>query len=251
MNNDFTNSTKPKFYGRQHGRKLRKTRTRLIEEFLPTISIELPEDENEKIDLDGLFNFKPKEKWLEVGFGGGEHLAGQAKKNPEIAIIGSEVFINGVASLAAHITGHHENGTLSDDETITIKDDRADNIRIYNKDVRQLFPHLEDGCFDRIFVLFPDPWPKSKHKDRRFIGPSNLPVLARLLKKGGILRVATDHKVYKSWALRNLYQDPNFKWKAECSDDWRQEPSDWIRTRYQEKAIREGRKAVFLDFEKI
>lgn len=251
MNKDFINPKKPKFYGRQHGRKLRKTRTRLVEDFLPKISINLPEDENEKIDLSSLFSFNPKEIWLEVGFGGGEHLAGQAKKNPDIGIIGSEVFINGVASLLAHITGYHENGTLPEEQEISVTDDRTDNIRIYNKDVRQLFPHLDDGCLDKIFVLFPDPWPKSKHKERRFIGPDNLPQLARLLKKGGVLRVATDHKTYKSWALRCLSKDPNFKWKAKCSDDWRKEPSDWIRTRYQEKAIKEGRKAIWLDFEKI
>jgi len=250
MNNEFIDSKKPKFYGRQHGRKLRKTRTTLVEDFLPKIAITLPEDENEKIDVASLFPFTPKETWLEVGFGGGEHLAGQAKKNPDTAIIGSEVFINGVASLLAHITGHHEDGNLSDEE-ITITDDRNDNIRIYNKDVRQLFPHIADETFDRIFVLFPDPWPKFKHKNRRFIGPDNLPELARMLKKGGVLRVATDHKVYKGWALKQLGKDNNFKWTAKSSNDWRNEPSDWVRTRYQEKAIREGRKAVWLDFEKI
>lgn len=238
-------SDKPKFYGRRKGRTIRKAKTTLLEAFLPDVKI-MPEDVFDKNTLFG----KPVEKvYLEVGFGNGEHLAGQAKNHPDVGFIGAEVFQNGVANLLTLITGIKEGSHLP--ETITLETGREDNIRVHDDDMRLLFSRIPDGFLDKVFVLFPDPWPKKRHASRRFINPDNLQELSRILKKGGILRVATDHKVYKAWALRQMHDYPDFKWTATCGDDWKHEPSDWVQTKYQRKAIREGRKAVFLDFEKI
>ena len=100
-------------------------------------------------------------------------------------------------------------------------------------------------------MLFPDPWPKKRHASRRFVNCDNLKELARIIRKGGILRIATDHKVYKAWTLRTMHECPDFKWTAKCSDDWRNPPADWVETKYQQKALREGRKPVFFDYERI
>ena len=107
------------------------------------------------------------------------------------------------------------------------------------------------GEISRLYINFPDPWPKKRHASRRFINPDNLKELARILKKGGILRVATDHKIYKGWTLRQLHENPDFRWTATCGNDWKHEPADWVETKYQRKAIREGRRPVFLDFERL
>ena len=238
-------SDKPKFFGRRKGRVIRKAKTTLLEAFLPKIRI-APET---IVDKQSLFG-KPVEKvYLEIGFGNGEHLAGQAKNNPDIGFIGAEVFQNGVANLLSLITGIKEGTDLP--ETINLEQGRSDNIRVYDDDMRLLFSRIPDNFLDKVFVLFPDPWPKKRHASRRFINPDNLKELARILKKDGILRVATDHKVYKGWTLHQLHGCPMFEWTATCGNDWKHEPSDWVETKYQRKAIREGRKPVFLDFKKI
>ena len=186
---------------------------------------------------------------LEIGFGNGEHLAGQALNNPETGFIGAEVFQNGVANLLTLITGIKEGDNLP--EKITLLPGRNDNIRVWDDDVRLLFSKIPDNFVDKVFVLFPDPWPKKRHASRRFINPDNLKEIARILKKDGILRVATDHKVYKGWTLRQMAADKNFVWTAKCGNDWKHEPSDWVQTKYQRKAIREGRRPVFLDYKRV
>ena len=114
-----------------------------------------------------------------------------------------------------------------------------------------LFAAFPDNSFDKIYLLFPDPWPKKKHANRRFVNPDNLQELARLLKKGGILQIATDHPVYKSWVLHTMAKDSNFRWTAQCSDDWRNPPADWFETKYQRKALREGRRPVFFEYQRL
>lgn len=235
---------KPKFYGRRQGRKIRKAKTGLLERFLPDVAI----TEQTEISKD-IFGCNVFDVYLEIGFGNGEHIAGQALNNPQIGFIGAEVFKNGVANLLTLITGIKENGEMP--ENINLLPERKDNIRIWSDDVRILFSKIPDGFLSKIFLLFPDPWPKKRHAQRRFINPNNLKEINRILKKGGILRVATDHSVYKSWTLRTLHNDKNFRWTATCSNDWRNPPADWYETKYQRKAIREGRKPVFLDFEKL
>lgn len=237
-------NTEPKFFGRRKGRTIRCAKTTLLEKFLPEIKIE----DNTTINLK-MFSHPVNKMYLEIGFGNGEHLAGQALKNPDIGFIGAEVFQNGVANLLSLITGIKTKGELP--QVIKLSADRTDNIRVYDDDMRLLFPRIPDACLDKVFVLFPDPWPKKRHADRRFINPQNLAEIARFLKKGGILRIATDHKVYKHWTLRQLHACPAFRWTATCGNDWKHEPEDWVQTKYQRKALREGRKPVFLDYIKI
>ncbi len=240
-----TNLETPKFYGRRQGRRIRKAKSTLLEAFLPKLSI----SNDQKLSKDSLFSYPVKQICLEIGFGNGEHLAGQALRNPENGYIGAEVFKNGVANLLSIITGIKEGDNLP--EKIELLPEYKDNIRIFSDDIRLLFKQIPDNFLDKIFVLFPDPWPKKRHADRRFINQENLKEISRILKKGGILRVATDHKIYKGWTLRQLHENPNFRWTARCGNDWKHEPRDWVQTKYQRKAIREGRRAVFLDFERL
>ncbi len=183
---------------------------------------------------------------LEIGFGNGEHIAGQALKNPDTGYIGAEVFKNGVANLLTLLTGIKEGNVLP--EKITLLPERVDNIRIYDDDIRLLFSRLPDGFLDKVFLLFPDPWPKKRHAPRRFVNPENLKEIARILRPGGLFRIATDPPIYKSWSLRQMHKDKNFRWAATCGKDWKTQPSDWVETKYQRKAIREGRRPIFLDF---
>lgn len=237
-------SDKPKFYGRRQGRKIRKAKSGLLDRFLPRIAINEP-----PVLTKDIFPFPVNDIYLEIGFGNGEHLAGQALNNPQVGFIGAEVFKNGIANLLTILTGIKENGDMP--EEIELLSGRCDNIRVWSDDVRLLFAKIPDGFLSKVFLLFPDPWPKKRHASRRFINPDNLKEIARILKKGGILRVATDHKVYKSWTLRKLHEDPNFRWTAQNSNDWRTPPADWVETKYQRKAVLEGRKPVFLDFERL
>ncbi len=236
---------RPHFFGRRKGRVIRKTKTTLLESFLPALKIE--EDTNFKAP--DLFGVPVKQICLEIGFGNGEHLAGQAKNNPDIGYIGAEVFQNGVANLLSLITGIKVTSDLP--ETITLEKGRVDNIRIWDNDIRLLFKSMPNNFLDKVYLLFPDPWPKKRHASRRFVNQENLKELARILKKGGILRIATDHKVYKSWTLHQMHDCPLFRWTATCGNDWKHEPQDWVQTKYQRKAIKEGRRAVFLDYEKL
>jgi len=219
----------PHFYGRRKGKTLRPGRARLMETLLPEIAVP---DGDSALEPRALFAVPVSEAWLEIGFGGGEHLAGQAENHPDVGIIGCEAFLNGVARLMALLD----------------KGNATDRVRIHHGDVRPLMPRFATASFSRIFVLFPDPWPKTRHAKRRFIGPDNLPELARLLADGGELRVASDDMGYIRWTLRHLMDDANFTWMAEGPEDWLNRPDDWVPTRYEAKAIRQGRAPVVLRF---
>lgn len=234
----YQNDT-PKFFGRRKGRTIRCAKTALLNNFLPQIKI------NDTTPITNrLFGTDIKKVYLEIGFGNGEHIAAQALKNPDIGFIGAEVFQNGVANLLSLITGIKTKDEIPD--TIRLTGNRVDNIRIFDDDIRLLFARIPDSFLDKVFVLFPDPWPKKRHANRRLINQDNLNEIARCLKSGGILRIATDHKVYKHWVLHQLHECPHFKWTATCGNDWKHEPSDWVQTKYQRKAIKEGRRTVFL-----
>ena len=235
---------KPKFYGRRKGRTIRKAKSTLLETFLPEIKI----TKDSIFDKEKLFGMPVEKVALEIGFGDGQHLAGQAKNHPEIGFIGAEVFQNGVANLLTLITGIKEGSHLP--EKITLENGRVDNIRVFDDDIRLLFQQIPDAFLDKVYILFPDPWPKKRHAHRRFVNPDNLKEIARIMKKGGILRIATDHKIYKGWALRQVKENGNFVWTAKCGNDWKKEPADWVQTKYELKALREGRRPVFLDFER-
>jgi tRNA (guanine-N7-)-methyltransferase len=168
--------------------------------------------------------------WLEIGFGGGEHMAAQAGLHPEVLIIGAEPFQNGVASALRHIDEAH-----------------LTNVRVLDGDARELMANLPSASLDRAFVLFPDPWPKTRHHKRRVIQADTVAELARLLKPGAQLRFASDVAHYVDWALALFLKDPAFRWTANEASDWRAPPADHITTRYEEKRLGDCA-PVFLDF---
>jgi len=217
-----------RFYGRRKGRPLRKGQQHLIDTLLPRLAITLPA--SGKLDPRELFP-QARQIWLEIGFGGGEHLAEQARAHPDSAIIGGEVFLNGIATLLSQVEAHD-----------------LKNVRIHPEDARDLLDALPDRSLDRVFLLFPDPWPKRRHADRRFIQTANLDLLARLMKPGAEFRVASDDPVYIGWALSHLTAHPAFQWTARRPQDWRDRPADWPATRYEAKALREGRQPAYFRF---
>ncbi|MBO5039202.1 MAG: tRNA (guanosine(46)-N7)-methyltransferase TrmB [Alphaproteobacteria bacterium] len=235
----------PKFFGRRKGRVIRKAKAFLLEQMLPQLKVSSQSD----FKLPDLFGGEKKEICLEIGFGDGQHLFGQAKNNPQNGYVGVEVFQNGVANLLGLISGIKEGDHLPD--SLQASDYPVHNIRVFDVDVRLLFQNIPDGFFDKVFLLFPDPWPKKKHAGRRFVNPDNLKEVARVLKKGGLFRIATDHPVYKRHVLRTMHHCEAFVWTAHCGDDWKREPSDWVRTKYQMKALREGRRPVWFDYQKV
>ncbi len=240
----MTDLTQPKFFGRRKGRTIRKTKAHLLETFLPQVSL----DTRVNLSKKTLFPKPISRVFLEIGFGDGAHLAAQALKNPDIGYIGVEVFKNGVAHLLSLMT----NTARGDVSTIpALAPERTDNIRIFADDVRLLFSKIPDSFIDRVYLLFPDPWPKKRHAERRFVNPDNLKELARILCHGGILRIATDHPVYKAWVLRQMHNCPDFVWTAKTSSDWRNPPADWVETKYQRKAVAEGRRPVFFEYRRV
>ena len=218
----------PNLYGRRQDKPLRARPARLMEELLPCVAA--PDPEAGPINPATLFA-DAKEYWLEVGFGGGEHLAWQAAQHPDTGVIGAEPFVNGVAKLLTQI------------------DERElQNIRIHFGDARPLMEAMPDGALSKIFVLHPDPWPKKRHHKRRMISPWFFCEAARLLRSGGELRVASDIPDYVRWTLMHARGAPAFEWVAECAADWKERPADWPETRYESKAVREGRRDAYLIF---
>lgn len=217
-----------RFYGRRHGRKLRAGRKRLLKDLLPVIQIESGEGE---LCPKELFPGNPVQNWLEIGFGSGEHLAAQAAAHPEVGIVGCEPFINGVASLLNEIQakGLH-------------------NVRVYPDDARDIIDRVPSATFDRVFLLFPDPWPKSRHSSRRFISAENLDSLARVIRDDGEFRFASDEMGYVQWTLQHVRRHGEFLWTAKSIRDWNERPSDWQATRYESKAQADGRHCVYLGF---
>ena len=218
----------PKVYGRRQDKPLKPRQARLMETLLPTIAV--PEPTSAAFDFEAM-RAGFSDVWLEVGFGGGEHLAWQAARNPDTLMIGAEPFVNGVAKLVSAV----EEGGLK-------------NVRILHGDVRPLIEALPQGSIDRLFVLHPDPWPKKKHWKRRMISPWFLGEAARLLWPGAELRIASDIPDYVRWTLMHILPRDDFEWTAECAEDWRTYPADWPQTRYAAKAEREGRPPVQLIF---
>jgi len=217
-------------YGRRVGRPLRPYRQALVDKLLPSVEIVAAETQ-ETISPGTHFCNRYRTYWLEIGFGAGEHLAWQAQANPHVGIIGCEPFLNGVARLLADM-----------DESNLV------NIRIFRDDARFLLAALPDASIERIFILFPDPWPKSRHHKRRIVGPSVIPDLARILCDGAELRIATDDPGYKGWILQHILAPGDFGWSARRPSDWRNRPNDWPPTRYEQKANCAGRRGAYFQF---
>lgn len=219
-------------YGRRQGPKLRPGRRRLLEERLPEIAFTV--EPGQALDPRPLFDPPPRAIWLEIGFGGGEHLAEQAARHPEVGFLGVEPFRNGVARLV---------------EAVTARGLR--NVRVLVDDARLLLAALPEASLERVFVLFPDPWPKARHHKRRVVNRATAAELARLIRPGGELRLATDDPGYARWMLEALLAEPRFAWTAERAADWRDPPPDWVPTRYEAKARAAGRRPVFLSFRRL
>jgi tRNA (guanine-N7-)-methyltransferase len=218
-------------YGRRGGPRLRPGRRLLLAERLPEVALAIPEAG--QIDPASLFADR-RPLWLEIGFGGGEHLAWQAAAHPDRGLIGCEPYISGVARLLA----------LAEARGLA-------NLRIVVDDARLLLGALPDGCLERIFVLFPDPWPKTRHHKRRIVNPATAGQFARLLLPGGEVRLATDDMSYARAMLLALLPVPALAWCAGVASDWRGRPPDWPPTRYEEKAHEAGRRCVYLRFRRV
>lgn len=223
---DLDAMPQPRLYGRRKGRPLRVRKAALMQTLLPQLQLTLPE--SGQTDPAVWFNFAPREIWLEIGFGGGEHLAAQAAQHPDIAMVGCEPFANGVASLLDHI--EREN---------------LRSIRIYPGDARLLLAALPNACLSRIYILFADPWPKKRHAERRFVQQDSLQEVARVLRPGGWLRLATDDPTLQDWTTEQLALATNFIPDPGISP---QRPADWIVTRYEEKALAAGRTPIYYGF---
>ena len=229
MSSDEATSDRPllRSFGRRRGRKLSPRQDTLLQELLPQLAFAL--DTPAPKDATQLFEADVSSVWLEIGFGGAEHLLWQAQANPQIGIIGAEPFEEGVVKALHGV----ETGALK-------------NVRLHADDVRPLLAWLPAGCLSRAFVLFPDPWPKKRHAKRRLVSESLLSALARVIKPGGQLRLGTDIASYAAEMLLAVRGEGSFSWDAEGPSDWRDRPADWPQTRYEAKARREGRAPTYL-----
>ncbi len=180
------------------------------------------------------FPFPASALWLEVGFGGGEHARAQALAHPEAALIACEVFENGICSMLADLV------PLGGEATAEL----PANLRLWTDDARILLRQLPDASLDRLFLMFPDPWPKARHAKRRFVHPGQLPLLARVLKPGAVWRVASDHPVYQTWVREVMAAQTLF----DAPEPVTERPPDWPATRYEAKALREGRSPMYWTF---
>jgi tRNA (guanine-N7-)-methyltransferase len=214
-------------FGRVKARALRPRQARLMDELLPKLA--LPAS---RFDPKALCP-SAREVWLEAGFGAGEHLAAQAARHPDALLIGVEPFVNGLAACLAHID-----------------DAGLENVRLHGGDVRLVMDCLPDAALSRIYVLFPDPWPKTRHKKRRLIQPDFIGEAARLLGSGGLFRFATDWADYGDWTLERFSWSKAFRWTAERAADWRRPWPDHVATRYERKRLGDCA-PVWLEFQRL
>ncbi len=219
------------FFGRRRGKPLRAKQAHALKTCLARLAIDLAAPKSTK--LTELFGAPVKHVHLEIGFGGGEHLLHQLREHRDTGFIGVEPFINGMAKLAAALGG-----------------DLPSNLRLYDDDATQLLDWLPDRCLAGIDLLYPDPWPKKKHWKRRFVSPANLDRFARVMLPGAIFRFASDIDTYVNWTLKHCHDHPKFNWPAETAADWNEPYPGWPGTRYEAKALRDGRKPAYLRFER-
>ncbi|HEX3432203.1 MAG TPA: tRNA (guanine(46)-N(7))-methyltransferase TrmB [Rhizomicrobium sp.] len=214
---------RPKLYGRRKGPKLSDHQAVLVETLLPRLKLQIRKD----ADPEGYFGSAVHDVWLEIGFGAGEHLLWQAEHHSDIGIIGAEPYESGVAKLLAKIDslGADSRGNL------------LARVRIHPGDARELIESVPHASLGRVFLLFPDPWPKRRHHKRRIIQSNTLSLLARAMKEGAELRFASDDPSNIAWTLERVIAHGAFAWIAESSKDWLVRPNDWPGTRYEQKAL--------------
>ncbi|MBX9858539.1 MAG: tRNA (guanosine(46)-N7)-methyltransferase TrmB [Sphingomonas sp.] len=215
-----------RLYGRRAGHKLRQGQAALIEELLPQVAV--PEDG--ALSPERLFgDARPMQ--LEIGFGAGEHLAGQASAHPDHGFIGCEPFLNGVVGALNHI----RDGALA-------------NVRLHMGDALGVIERLPDASLERVYLLHPDPWPKARHAKRRMVNPGPLDLIAAKLKPGGEFRLGTDDPTYCRWAMMVMRTRRDFVWQAASAADFLTRPADWPQTRYEAKARRQGHEVWYFRF---
>jgi tRNA (guanine-N7-)-methyltransferase len=216
-------------FGRKRGRKPSPRQQVLMTECLPRVRLDIARLED--APLAAAFDGPVREVWLEVGFGGAEHLIHQAKNHPEVGLIGCEPFEDGVIKAVT-----------------AIEEQKLTNVRLHPDDVRPLLRALAPAQLTRVFILFPDPWPKARHAKRRLVSRAFLDRLAQVMRPGAELRIATDIDSYARTVLEAAIPHPRFRWTASAAADWRTPWPDWPGTRYEAKALREGRRPMFLTF---
>lgn len=220
-------------FGRRKGKKLRLHQAELVDSSLPNLSIDLT---GPRVEPSSLFPFHPAVVRIEIGFGGAEHLVHEASRHPEIGYIGCEPFVNGVAKLL-----------------VQIEEKRLVNVRAHHGDARDVLTRIPDQSIDRVDVLYPDPWPKWRQRKRRFLSAQNISEIGRVLRPGGALRFATDIDDYAGWVLARIAKSSGWRWTEAGPNarSWTEPWSDWPGTRYEAKAFREGRRPVYLTFERL
>lgn len=201
----------------------------LYAEQLPAWKIDI--DQPAPADIASLFEFAPQAVHLEIGFGGGEHLLAHALRETQTGFIGVEPFVNSMAKFLANAA-----------------ESNVGNVRVYDDDATQLLDWLPDDCLDGLDLLYPDPWHKKKHWKRRFVSPQNLDRFARVMKSGTLFRFASDIESYINWTLQHIHAHPDFDWVVTDAEDWRTPYAHWPGTRYEAKALREGRTPCYLTF---
>jgi len=219
-------------FGRRRGRKLSPRQASLLSDLLPCVGIDIAQPAPS--DPTALFGPRTEAVWLEIGFGGGEHLVWQARAHPSVGLIGCEPFEDGLVKVLSAIDA-----------------EGLGNVRVWGDDVRPLLRWLPDRSIGRVFMLFPDPWPKKRHHKRRLFSPELLSQLERVMIPGAELRLATDIGDYARTALIAVARTPAFRWTARSAGDWRARSDDWPGTRYEAKAAREGRHSYFFRFVRI
>ncbi len=215
-----------RLYGRRAGHKLREAQAALVEDLLPQLAVP-----GGPLDAYTVFGEdRPLE--LEIGFGAGEHLAGQAAMRPGTGFIGCEPFLNGVVGALAHI-----------------RDGGLTNVRLHMGDALDVLDRLPDASLDRVYLLHPDPWPKARHAKRRFMNAGPIDMVARTLKPGGEFRFGTDHPVYVAHAMMVMQaQAAHFDWQVDTAKDFLTRPTDWPETRYERKARRLGHEVWYFRY---
>jgi len=219
------------FFGRRKGHALKPRQAALFDTLLPKIGIAIARPA--PADLRALFD-DVDEVRLEIGFGGAEHLVAQAQANPRVGYIGTDGFLNAIAKAL-----------------VAIDERELGNVRLYHGDASMLIDWLPALSLTRIDLLYPDPWPKRRHWKRRFVQDDSLKRLARLLKSGDEFRFATDIPSYAEHVLMRILRSDDFTWTAQRADDWRMPWAGFVRTRYEAKAIREGRTPAYFIFRKV
>ena len=231
MADDHPRRSTEAFFGRRRGKTLRGRQAEAMRHLLPDLLIDV--NGSLAADLAALFAHEPQTIIVEIGFGGGEHLLAHARRRPEAGFIGVEPFVNSMAKLVSAL------GAAP-----------LPNIRLYDDDATRLLDWLPDASIDQIDLLYPDPWPKTRHHKRRFVNQANLERFARVMKPGARFRFASDIDTYVNWTLQRIARHRAFEWTARRAADWRTPFPDWPGTRYEQKALREGRSPAYLTFER-